>query len=389
MVREANKGDAQLCLEKAKIALRDKDYEKMQRFLSKAQRLDPECDISDFPTDIPSDDKTSSSDPSESTNTYSHHDHYEDSTNNLRHRPHHSRSHSKNKSPHRNRSKSIVREYTDAEMKEVDRIRHCKDYYEILNVPKDADIKLLKKNYRILALKLHPDKCKVPNAAEAFKALGNAYGVLSDSEKRKRYDTYGSEDMQNISNRRNDNGFYDYDVGRGFETEFSAEEIFNMFCNSAFGGQDHRRNQYTYQRRRQHYHTQDNEANMLIGNLVNLVPLFLFLIATVLLQLYVGQAPYSMTRREPYIYERFTRIHKVPYYVKEDFVSQYGSKLTQFESTVEGEYINDLRIKCYKENNEKQSMIWRANALRDSKLRERADKLYMPNCQKLNEIYTY
>jgi DnaJ family protein B protein 12 len=49
------------------------------------------------------------------------------------------------------------------------RIRHCKDYYEILNVKKDATEAQLKKEYRKLALQLHPDKCRVPHSTEAFK----------------------------------------------------------------------------------------------------------------------------------------------------------------------------------------------------------------------------
>lgn len=49
------------------------------------------------------------------------------------------------------------------------RIRKCKDYYEILNVSKDATDSDIKKSYKKLALQLHPDKNKAPGAAEAFK----------------------------------------------------------------------------------------------------------------------------------------------------------------------------------------------------------------------------
>lgn len=49
------------------------------------------------------------------------------------------------------------------------RIKKCKDYYEILNVTKDATDSEIKKSYKKLALQLHPDKNKAPGAAEAFK----------------------------------------------------------------------------------------------------------------------------------------------------------------------------------------------------------------------------
>lgn len=51
----------------------------------------------------------------------------------------------------------------------VERIRHCKDYYEILRVTKTSSDGEIKKEYRKMALQLHPDKCRAPHATEAFK----------------------------------------------------------------------------------------------------------------------------------------------------------------------------------------------------------------------------
>jgi molecular chaperone DnaJ len=69
-----------------------------------------------------------------------------------------------------------------------------KDYYEILGVPKDADLQVIKKAYRSLALKHHPDRVPAEEkkaAEEKFKEISEAYGVLSDPQKRKTYDQYG------------------------------------------------------------------------------------------------------------------------------------------------------------------------------------------------------
>lgn len=64
-----------------------------------------------------------------------------------------------------------------------------KDFYKVLGVKKDADEKEIKKAYRKLARKLHPDQNPGDKAAEEkFKEVGEAYSVLSDAEKRKRYD---------------------------------------------------------------------------------------------------------------------------------------------------------------------------------------------------------
>lgn len=66
-----------------------------------------------------------------------------------------------------------------------------KDYYEILGVSKSASAAEIKKAYRKLALKFHPDKNKAADAEEKFKQINEAYEVLSDEKKRQTYDQFG------------------------------------------------------------------------------------------------------------------------------------------------------------------------------------------------------
>lgn len=71
------------------------------------------------------------------------------------------------------------------------------DYYNILGIDKSASAAEIKKAYRKLAMKYHPDKNKGDKILEdKFKKISEAYAVLSDPEKRKQYDTYGSADFQ-------------------------------------------------------------------------------------------------------------------------------------------------------------------------------------------------
>ena len=97
-----------------------------------------------------------------------------------------------------------------------------KDYYKILGIEKSASPAEIKKAYRKLALKYHPDRNKGDKAAEAkFKEISEAYAVLSDPEKKKQYDMFGAEGFQNR--------FSQEDIFRGFD-------FGSIFSEFGFGG---------------------------------------------------------------------------------------------------------------------------------------------------------
>ncbi|XP_013113937.1 dnaJ protein homolog 1 isoform X2 [Stomoxys calcitrans] len=87
-----------------------------------------------------------------------------------------------------------------------------KDYYKTLGIPKTATDEEIKKAYRKLALRYHPDKNKAANAEEKFKEVAEAYEVLSDKNKREVYDKYGEDGLKSggRSNGTSSNNTFTY-----------------------------------------------------------------------------------------------------------------------------------------------------------------------------------
>ncbi len=115
-----------------------------------------------------------------------------------------------------------------------------RDYYEILGVARNATIDEIKKAYRALAMKYHPDRVqsdKKKEAEEKFKEISEAYAVLSDEKKRSLYDQYGHAGI--------DQRYSTEDIFRGADFSSIFEEILGgrgfgggSIFDSIFGGED-------------------------------------------------------------------------------------------------------------------------------------------------------
>ncbi len=101
-----------------------------------------------------------------------------------------------------------------------------RDYYEVLGVPRDASAEQIKKAFRRLAMQYHPDRNREDGSEARFKEIGEAYEVLSDSEKRSAYDRFGHAGLQG------------FDFGRGFDgADFGGfGDIFEAFFGGSAGG---------------------------------------------------------------------------------------------------------------------------------------------------------
>ncbi|XP_069482915.1 dnaJ homolog subfamily B member 5 isoform X1 [Ambystoma mexicanum] len=115
-----------------------------------------------------------------------------------------------------------------------------KDYYKILGIPNGANEDEIKKAYRKMALKYHPDKNKDSNAEDKFKEIAEAYDVLSDPKKRAVYDQYGEEGLKTGGGSSNNSGstfHYTFhgDPHATFASFFGGSNPFDIFFGSSRG----------------------------------------------------------------------------------------------------------------------------------------------------------
>lgn len=131
------------------------------------------------------------------------------------------------------------------------------DYYEILNVSKTADDEEIKKAFRKLAMKYHPDKNPDDKIAEEnFKKVNEAYSVLSDPEKRRRYDATGfSANQYGYTNQTYNTGAYNgraYGQGNSQGSPFGDEQFWEDIFSQ-------------YRREYQRQHRQNSEEQSRIS----------------------------------------------------------------------------------------------------------------------------
>ncbi len=111
-----------------------------------------------------------------------------------------------------------------------------RDYYEVLGIQRNATKDEIKSAYRKLALKHHPDRNKSPEAEEKFKEISEAYAVLSDQDKRQRYDRYGHVGSEEVF-RGSESDFAEIFKDMGFGNVGDIfEQIFGRMGGGGRGG---------------------------------------------------------------------------------------------------------------------------------------------------------
>lgn len=365
---EVNKDEAQRCIDIALAAFKAGNLDKAQKFVDKSKRLFPMKAADDLQRLIQSASSSSSS------------SRQEESTGPRR------RPAAANKENEKPQEPKLNVDYTQEQLDVVKRLKKCKDYYEVLGVTKEATDSEIKKAYKKLALQLHPDKNKAPGSVEAFKALGNAVATLTDPQKRKEYDLYGNQE-NSPSGGHHRSGYggaaghhhYEYSFGRGFESDINPNDLFNMFFGGGFPQQPgHAR---ARQRWQAHESSHSGSQPSLIFGLV-----LCFIVVSMLSTFFASDPMYSLQQTPKYSVERRTLNFKIPYYVKENFVSEYQGSLSRLEHSVEEEYILYMKRSCYNERNYRDAMMARAKSFGSRTQINQAQQLKMPSCDALYKL---
>lgn len=293
--------------------------------------------------------------------------------------------------------------YSEDQRQGVLRIKNCKDFYEILGVQKNAADEDLKKAYRKLALRFHPDKNFAPGATDAFKAIGNAYAVLSNPEKRQQYDQYGEQSVnapQPSAHSRHPG--HQRSFHRDFQPDISPEELFNIFFGGRFPtgnihvytNQGASYSQFYQPRRRRAYErreevVEEDQSQNTFTALLQLLPVLVLILISVFTQMMATNPPYSLFYKPALglVVSRDTQHMGVPYYVDKRFDKEYrGDALEELEKNIESDYIEHLQGSCWKEKQQKSDLANLGQLYRDERLKQKAESMRLDHCDKLQRL---
>ena len=339
MPKEANRDEALRCKEIAMMAKVGGDLPRCIKLLEKSLRLYPDDTVRDLLKTIQLESKKSvpSFNPKSATGTDG------------------------SKGPRNPVSDS----FTPDQLQEVRRLSKLESYYDILGVDKAANENDVKKAYRKLALKYHPDKSRVPGSEEAFKRISKAFQCLSDPVKRRQYDLSGRDADESIGSAH-----------RSTQEFMSGQDIFDAF----FGIPRHRANSG------RHMRSETNE-------LWRLLPILLLLGLSVLTSLFqqssVASPRFSLTPTSEFRYRTATPIMEVSYYAKVDHENSHPLGTTarlDFDRAVESFYLHTLYTDCQYEDRLLQLKIQRARRRGiESEISESLSQT-KPSCEKLNSL---
>jgi curved DNA-binding protein CbpA len=283
----------------------------------------------------------------------------------------------------------------------LNRIKSARNYYEILGVEREANEVEIKRAYRKLALQFHPDKNKTDGAEEAFKSIGQAFGCLSDQEKRSRYDQYGVHvDLR--QGQQHSSATHDFE----FTTELTPEDIFNMFFGqhplfSNMGSSSSHSSRHFYSMYH-HHHPHSHHGPFVrrttayttasssrFGWFLQFLPLLLLLLFSSNWwgsDRQLTSSLFALEKTDQFAVERILTPTNFTYYVSDELVKSYGDRVhlwNQLEIKVKRTYHRVLEDQCQLQHTAKRQAMDRARFYGKKTKFEEASRRPLPACEQL------
>lgn len=325
---DGNKDEALKCIAIAKKAIASCNKERALKFIKMAQRLNHNLSVNDL---LSACEKMDSNASGQSEN-----------------RSHTDSSQSGATTAKVEETTNGEGNYTEEHVLLIRQINKQKDYYAILAVEKTCSVEEIRKAYRKLSLKVHPDKNKAPGAEEAFKKVSKAFKCLSEEDSRRHYDQTGLADEFEYNQQHNVRQRTRRTTNDFFDNEFDPDEIFRAF----FGHSDMFHTSRVYRTRGMHTHqrTEFNGGGPSPMVFLQLVPVLLIML---LAYMPFSEPEYSLQKNYSYPIPRVTEKYGVDFFVKSpDFDRNYpiGSVAREnFEENIVHEYRNLLQRYCHVE----------------------------------------
>ncbi|KAL7736674.1 hypothetical protein ACLKA6_015303 [Drosophila palustris] len=255
----------------------------------------------------------------------------------------------------------------------VQKVLRCRSHYEVLRISHHATYSEVKRAYKRLALRLHPDKNRAPGAEEAFRRINEAADTLTDNQKRIDYnmltaigDCFGTRTSL----------YSTYSKDAAAEEDVEMEEDLNMELS-----QQRRRSYQPANQRVPQPQTLYQTEQLVIGLVASLV----FIIITLH---YMATAPnFSFTPTSTHSVRLMSSINHVPYFVTPELAnSQTAKQLQRMEEEIEEIYLTDLKHNCKQERKLRDKLLQRARNGNNRSLRDHALRMPTPACNALIKL---
>ncbi|EDW01543.1 dnaJ homolog subfamily B member 14 [Drosophila grimshawi] len=263
-----------------------------------------------------------------------------------------------------NKSKALPHSFSVEMLDLVQKVLRCRNHYEVLRISHHATYSEVKRAYKRLALRLHPDKNRAPGSEEAFRCINEAADTLTDNQKRIEYNLLTA-------------------VGDSFRSSASLYDNHrNIVPDQEFFDPDELRRSYQAANQRVPQRQSLYQTEQLV---IGLVAALIFIIITLH---YLAMAPnYSFTQTSTHSVRQVSRLNGITYFVTPQFAgSQTPMQQQRLEQDVEQIFVTDLKYNCKQERKLRDKLLQRARNINNQKLRDHALRMPTPACHALDKF---